>query len=183
MTLSSHCEWISCVSVVISLRLQLNFIIYRTREMLSTSFLEKDSSVFVRGAVGGCEWGCEIAFTWAALCPLFSFVEIPCHFIPIILCLNPFYPSLVSFPFFSFTLSSPPSFPAPYVCVSPSLYCPFFFPHRFPPFLPTHPSLACPLSFSQTSSTCLCYKMDGLQKWNDKSKGITESGWGRVVAF
>lgn len=153
--------------------------------MLSTSFLEKDSSVFDRGAVGGCEWGCEIAFTWAALCPLFSFVDIPCHFIPIILCLNPFYPSLVSFPFFSFTLSSPPSFPAPYFCVSPSLYCPFFFPHHFPPFLPTRASLACPISLSQTSFYVPygCYKMDGLQKLNDKSKGKTKSGWGRVVAF
>jgi len=112
--------WISCVSAVISLRLQLNFII--EQEMLSTSFLEKDSSVFDRGSVGGCEWGCKIAFTWAALCPLFSLVEIPRHFIPIILCLNSFYPSLVSFPFFSFTL---------YILHPPSQLPPFAFHHLF----------------------------------------------------
>lgn len=138
--------------------------------MLSTSFLEKDSSVSDWEAVGGwvrmcrncVHMGCAVSFV------LFHG---DCH---AIFSHNPLFQPLSSLPCASFLSHHPLHPPSQlHFCVSPPLYCPVFFPHpsfsRLPFFSP------------RCLSICLD-KMDGLQKLNDASNGKTKK-WKRQGGF
>lgn len=132
--------------------------------MLSTSFLEKDSSVTERRWVAVSE-DVQKLCSHGLRCVLCSLSwRLPCHFFPIILCFNPFHPSLV--PLFFHTILSTPL---------PSST--FVFPHLFTVLssFPTHPSLACLFFFSSPRRLSICLdKMDGLQKLNDTSNVKTK---------
>lgn len=168
MTLSSHSEWISNVSALISLRLQLNFIIANKRDVEHFIPGERQQCFWLRG--GGWLWVrmCRnCVHMGCVLCSLS--LRLLCHFFPIILSFNPFHPSLVPL-FFHVILST----------LLPSST--FVFPHLFAVLssFPTRPSLACLLFSPRRLSICLD-KMDGLQKLNDTSNGknkkVEETVW------
>lgn len=139
--------------------------------MLSTSFLEKDSSVTERRWVAVSE-DVQKLCSHGLRCVLCSLSwRLPCHFFPIILCFNPFHPSLV--PLFFHTILSTPL---------PSST--FVFPHLFTVLssFPTHPSLAC-LFFCLDVSLYAWIRWMDCRNWMIQVMEKQKRGRDRVVAF